>query len=47
MSKSAPKKYSQKVKQTVHDLNERSVPHQRIYRFVVVRPGDSNNERDR
>jgi hypothetical protein len=46
MSKRAPKKYGDKIEQTVLEPNGSTIPHQRTYRFVVVRLGDCSNERD-
>ncbi len=46
MSKRAPKRYGDKVEQTVVGDPDKPIEAvQRTYRFVVVRPGDWSNER--
>jgi hypothetical protein len=46
MGKRAPKKYGDKVELTVEEPDSSATPQETTYRYIVVRPGDSSNERD-
>jgi hypothetical protein len=46
MRKRAPKKYGDKVEQTLQGHEGSPVQQETTYRYIVARPGDSSNERD-